>query len=272
MLEDVQVFPDLPHDDMPYSMNSLGTSYRDPTYLISRSCSDVTVIEYVVKGTGTVETPHGIFSPCAGDSYLLLANEPQKYYSDPNDPWEKVWINVQGRLIMPILEAYGLGQSMHLPKLNIGDFIKRIHAIAADDSLDAYTIMDKSCCVFLEMIQFIHQNMPHTDRHSHVPKNIALLKEYMDTHLSEHLTLEKCGEITYLSVSQTIRRFRNAYGMTPYEYLNQRRISTAKLLLMNSNLSIEEIAAQTGFPDRNYFSKYFKKKVGQSPSRFRKQQ
>ena len=51
-----------------------------------------------------------------------------------------------------------------------------------------------------------------------------------------------------------------------------RRINTAKLLLRNSTLGIEEIAVQTGFPDHNYFSKYFKKKVGVSPSRFRKQQ
>jgi AraC-like DNA-binding protein len=98
------------------------------------------------------------------------------------------------------------------------------------------------------------------------------LKEYLDNHLSERLNLEKCGEITFLSVSQTIRSFRNAYGVTPYEYLNQRRINTAKLLLRNSTLGIEEIAVQTGFPDHNYFSKYFKKKVGVSPSRFRKQQ
>lgn len=96
------------------------------------------------------------------------------------------------------------------------------------------------------------------------------LKQHIDDHLSEHLDLAECTKITYLSISQTIRNFRAAYGVTPYEYLNQRRISTAKLLLTNSTMSIEEIAAQTGFPDRNYFSKYFKRKVGKSPSQFRK--
>ena len=270
MSEEIKVFPDLNHHKMPFSMNTLGISYPDADYRICRSCSDVTVIEYVIRGTGTVETPHGVFSPRAGDAYLLRANEPHKYYSDPNDPWEKIWINVMGTLVFPILDSYGLSQSVYLPGLDISPFLLKIHEIAKSDDLDSEALMNRCCPVFLELCQYIHNNIPQTDQPGHVPRSIAMLKEYLDTHLSERLTLEQCGEITYLSVSQTIRRFRKAYGLTPYEYLNQRRISTAKLLLTNSNLSIEEIAAQTGFPDRNYFSKYFKKKTGLSPSQFRK--
>ena len=131
--------------------------------------------------------------------------------------------------------------------------------------------MDECCKVFLELCQYIRNNLNAGELEKPVPRNISLLKEYLDVHLEERLTLEQCSEITHLSVSQTIRRFRSAYGMTPYEYLNQRRINTAKQLPQNSTLSIEEIAAQTGFPDHNYFSKYFKKKVGLSPSKFRKQ-
>lgn len=271
MPEDVKVFPDLPHNEMPFSMNSLGISYPDENYMISRSCSDVTVIEYVIRGSGTVETSHGVFTASAGDSYLLRAEEPQKYYSNPDDPWEKIWINVQGTLIFPVLDAYGISRSMLLPKLNTYDHIRRIHEIAASETMDVASIMEQCSVVFLELVQYIHRNMPRMDRYSQVPQSIAALKEYLDSHMSEHLTLEKCGEITFLSVSQTIRCFRSTYGLTPYEYLNRRRISTAKLLLLNSNLSIEEIAVQTGFSDRNYFSKYFKKKVGKSPSQFRKQ-
>ncbi len=130
--------------------------------------------------------------------------------------------------------------------------------------------MDQCCRVFLELCQYIRSNLNAGELDKPVLRNISLLKEYLDVHLEEQLNLKKCSEITFLSISQTIRRFRNAYGITPYEYLNQRRILTAKQLLQNSTLSIEEIATKTGFSDHNYFSKYFKKKVGLSPSKFRK--
>lgn len=269
-LEDVRVFPDLPYESMPFAMESVGTSYPDRNYLMERSSSDVTVFEYVVKGSGFVTTYHNELTPQAGDSYLLRANEAHKYHANPDDPWEKIWINIRGALVFPILEAYGLTHSMVFPQLDISPYIKRIHSIAFSPSLDTDTIMNQSFVVFLEMCQFISSRLPSDSGHKHTPLNMVQLKQHIDDNLSQHLDLAECSKITYLSISQTIRNFRAAYGVTPYEYLNQRRISTAKLLLTNSTLSIEEIAAQTGFPDRNYFSKYFKRKVGKSPSQFRK--
>ena len=272
MREEKKVFEGIDYENMPFAMESFGISYCDGSYIMERNCAHLTVIEYVISGTGTVESPRGIFHPSAGDAYLLRANEPHKYYADARSPWVKIWVNLQGKLITPILDAYGLTHSLYLPDLDIYDFIQRIHAIASPDDVDINKAMDGSCKVFLELCQFIRNNLNAGELEKPVPRNISQLKEYLDVHLEERLTLEKCSEITYLSISQTIRRFRSAYGMTPCEYLNQRRINTAKQLLQNSTLSVEEIASQTGFPDHNYFSKYFKKKVGLSPSKFRKQQ
>ena len=271
MREDKKDFWNIDYENMPFAMEVFGISYCDETYIMERNCAHLTVIEYVISGTGTVESPKGVFHPSAGDAYLLRANEPHKYYADPRCPWVKIWVNLQGKLITPILDAYGLTHSMYLPNLDIYDFIQRIHTIASPDDIDIDDAMDECCKVFLELCQYIRNNLNAGELEKPVPRNISLLKQYLDVHLEERVTLEKCSEITYLSVSQTIRRFRSAYGMTPYEYLNQRRINTAKQLLQNSTLSIEEIASQTGFPDHNYFSKYFKKKVGVSPSKYRKQ-
>ena len=271
MREDKKDFLSIDYENMPFAMECFGTSYCDESYYMERNCAHLTVIEYVISGTGTVESPKGTFHPSAGDAYLLRANEPHKYYADPKCPWVKIWVNLQGKLITPILDAYGLTHSMFLPKLDIYDFLKRIHDIASPDDINISDAMDECCQVFLELCQHIRNNLNASELEKPVPRNISLLKEYLDVHLEERLSLEKCSEITFLSVSQTIRRFRSAYGVTPYEYLNQRRIHTAKQLLQNSTLSVEEIATQTGFTDHNYFSKYFKKKVGISPSRFRKQ-
>ena len=272
MWEDVKMYANLDASSVPFALEGIGTSYCDGTYSISRPKANVCVVEYILQGTGTVVTPNGVFHPKAGDSYLLRAGETHKYYSSVEDPWVKIWVNVQGTLVDPILDSYGIGHSMHLPGVNTHDMIKSIHDICQNTSLSPDVAMNRCCVAFLRLVQFLQQSVYAQEAQIHIPKNIARLKAYIDGHLDEQLTLEKCSEITYLSISQTIRSFRNAYGMPPYEYLNQQRVQTAKLLLRNSALSIQDIATQLGFQDQNYFSKYFKKKCGQSPRQYRNYQ
>lgn len=273
MWEDIKLLPPMDTKQVPFTMECVGTSYCDGTYTLTRpSSSDITVIEYILSGSGTIVTPSGTFHPKAGDTYLLRAGEPHEYYSSEEDPWVKIWVNLQGVLILPILDAYGINSSLYLPGLNTHDMLKNIHDIVGNTSLRMDVCMDRCCVAFLRMVQFLHDHLNPQEMQTQVPKNIAMLKSYIDSHLHEQLTLEKCCEITYLSVSQTIRSFRAAYGMPPYEYMNQQRLQTAKLMLRNSALSIQDIAAQLGFQDQNYFSKYFKKKCGRSPRQYRNYQ
>ncbi|MCC2686893.1 MAG: hypothetical protein K0R75_3792 [Paenibacillaceae bacterium] len=54
-----------------------------------------------------------------------------------------------------------------------------------------------------------------------------------------------------------------------YQYVLAKKIETAKLMLQDTQLHINEIAMQLGFSDSQYFSNFFKKKTGISPSQFR---
>lgn len=269
MREDFKIFINSNIETMPYAMESIGVSYCDESYRMTRSCAHVNVFEYVISGTGTIETSHGIFHPSAGDSYFLRVGESHNYYADPKDPWVKIWINVMGVLPPAILDAYGLHHSMLFPRFDISDHLKRIHKIAYANSTDQNAMYDQCLSVFINMCQHIHQTFLAYRPYSDIPENVIQLKNYIDLHLDEPLTTEKCNDITGLSTSQTIRSFRQAYGIPPYEYLSQRRIESAKVLLRGSLLSIQDIAAQLGFSDQYYFAKYFKKKCGISPKDYR---
>jgi AraC-like DNA-binding protein len=65
--------------------------------------------------------------------------------------------------------------------------------------------------------------------------------------------------------------FHQELGISPWEYLNRYRIKQAKALLLNSNESVMNIAAQVGFNDLSYFNRVFHKHVGCSPRTFREQ-
>jgi len=72
-----------------------------------------------------------------------------------------------------------------------------------------------------------------------------------------------------MSVRTLNRRFKNALGKTPLDYLQEIRINTAKDLLKTSNLSISEIADKVGYQDTGYFTTLFKKKLATTPNAYR---
>ena len=166
-----EIFPGSKSRYSTVSIEVLGTSYCDGTYERIRTCAVPTVIECVISGTGTMISPRGIFHPKAGDSYVLHAHEPHHYYSDDKDPWVKIWVHFQGGLVDPIMEAYGLNTSMLLPGLNTYDYLKRIHNIASQDTLDTEEMMDQCCRVFLELCQFIRKSIDSQENRAQVPKN-----------------------------------------------------------------------------------------------------
>lgn len=67
------------------------------------------------------------------------------------------------------------------------------------------------------------------------------------------------------------REFSRETGVSPVKYFNQIRISRAKQFLDFSDMKVSDIARILGYADTQYFVKYFKKKVGVSPSNYRKQ-
>ena len=269
MKEEVKIFLNQNLDEMPYAMESLGISYCDDTYHITRPCAFMNVFEYVISGSGTVKTSTATFHPSAGDSYFLRAGESHDYYSNTKDPWVKIWINVMGPLPTSVLDAYGLTKSTLLPQIDISDYLEQIHKIAYTHTTDMNLMYDRCFVVFVRLCQYIRQALSEHKNFSNISDNIIQLKNYIDTHLEEPLTLEKCNDISHLSTSQTIRSFRQAYGVPPYEYLSQQRIESAKVLLRGSALDIQDIAMQLGFTDQYYFSKYFKKRTGKSPKDYR---
>ena len=65
-------------------------------------------------------------------------------------------------------------------------------------------------------------------------------------------------------------KFRRETGMSPKRYIALLKINSAKELLLNSNLTVEQVANKTGFNDPNYFTRFFKKETGYTPMNFRK--
>jgi len=96
------------------------------------------------------------------------------------------------------------------------------------------------------------------------------MKDYLRNHAASKFKIEKLCQYISRSESQTIKIFKEAYGITPYAYFLEKKINLAKDMLLNTNLSVKQIANNLYFADEYYFSNVFKKKTGVSPSKYRK--
>ena len=95
------------------------------------------------------------------------------------------------------------------------------------------------------------------------------IKEYIDKHYMEPITLQSMGEALHISPYYLSHVFKQMSGYSPVQYLLRRRIGEAQTLLITTDLSITRIAEMVGYDTQSYFNLQFTKNVGMPPNKFR---
>jgi AraC-like DNA-binding protein len=93
--------------------------------------------------------------------------------------------------------------------------------------------------------------------------------EYIDTTLSQPIRLSELAAIVKLSEHHFLRSFKLATGMTPHQFLVEKRIERAELLLKKSHLPIAQIAADAGFASQSHMTQIFTARRGVTPFNYR---
>jgi AraC-like DNA-binding protein/quercetin dioxygenase-like cupin family protein len=99
-----------------------------------------------------------------------------------------------------------------------------------------------------------------------------IIKNYIDSNYSENITLGSLSDLVYISKHHLAHIFKKEVGVAPINYLIMRRMEEAKMMLRDTELSINEIASKLGYENTSYFSQIFKKYMDFSPLHYRQQQ
>jgi len=102
-----------------------------------------------------------------------------------------------------------------------------------------------------------------------LPEPVQNVLRFIEMHIHEPLSNRQLAQTIGVSIETLSRMFRTHLQTSPGQYVNQIRIRKAGDLLEQTPLSIEQIAEQTGFPNRAYFSRVFKQISTMSPAAFR---
>ena len=93
--------------------------------------------------------------------------------------------------------------------------------------------------------------------------------DYVDFHYMEQITLTSLAQQYFVSNTHLSALFKKEVNMNLKEYIQEVRLKHARLLLNTTQFPIQEIAANCGFLDVNYFTRVFKKVHGMSPREYR---
>ena len=111
-----------------------------------------------------------------------------------------------------------------------------------------------------------YQNEP---RGMHHDEAILEAQQWLQEHLETPVRMRELAVHLSLSPRSLSRRFRQATGLTPRDYLQNLRMSEARDLLRHSNLPVSDIAWRVGLQDASYFSQLFRRHCGMPPLRYR---
>jgi len=104
----------------------------------------------------------------------------------------------------------------------------------------------------------------------HEDEIVSLSQSWIRSHYSEPVSVVDIAAVAGQSERQLRRRFSEAIGESPQQYLQRVRIEEAQSMLRETNLSVTEIALAAGFSSSAYFGRAFKKLTAMSPGGYRK--
>lgn len=96
------------------------------------------------------------------------------------------------------------------------------------------------------------------------------IKSYIDEHIGENITLNDIASTLHASKKTLNPAFKEYFNVTIMQFVKQRKVDTAKELLISSNMNIPEIAKLLSFSTPSYFIKSFKDITGMTPNYYRK--
>lgn len=254
-------------DESPFYITEYGKTFSGTPCYQLRLHSPIACVQYVLSGSGVLLCNDRIFTVRAGDTFLLTEGMDQIYYSNPDNCFERVWLNFKGELSRSLLSVYGIENTVVFPSTNSEKLMNEIiDTCKANKNPKEYKT--ETAPLFLRLVQLLAENK---NKAFVKPSPVEKIRLYIDRNITKHLTIDTLAEKFSYSKEHIIRTFSALYGITPHKYIVQAKIRSAMIMLKAENISIEAISEKLSFSDPRHFSSLFLKHVGCRPSAYRKQ-
>ena len=248
-------------DNKIFGISSIGYSADTDVTRFGPGQRDLYIIHYVISGKGRFNGNR----VSEGQGFLITPGMAEHYFSDTKDPWSFLWVIFNDPIAENLFKRYNADPETHIfTYRNTYAIIDAVNRLSDRKSL--YTSAELFE-IFLHMF----------NNHGHIQKDTEKAADtyyhyaanYINTNLFRNITVDELTEVLGITQPYLYNIFIGKCGISPKRYIITRKLSKAKQLLSETDMSINEVAASVGYTDALNFSKLFKQNTGYSPKAFR---
>ncbi len=242
---------------------------RDTLWAEGEHCFAQNKFYFIIKGRCRLVIRGREYIAKAGDWFLIPPNTPHSY-STVGEPFEKYWMHFDVYPNADLFHVLNLPYCINV----IGNkkILRLFSQFAKAYKSNELTSRIRVKALLLSLIaEYIAIACPDgVAVKSNSDSRIDEILRYIHSNLEKSLTNRELAEQFHLHANHFIRFFKNKTGQTPARYVKIKKMETAKQLLENSDLYINEIMEKIGEDDLSSFSRQFKSLYNQSPRKYRK--
>lgn len=249
-------------------------------------------------GTTLYEAGHGHFT-VGQDRYLLL-NASQEYQLHIDSPVpvesfcvffppgfvEEVNRSVSSNDLNLLHEPYASSTPLTLDWVertypmgdHLGTAIERLRSSYISPLTDPWELEEQLHQLALHMLVLRHEirsemhalDAAKSSTREELYRRVYIGHEYMAAYYDQAITLTETASAAHLSVNHFLRSYKKLFGISPHQFLTERRLQAARKLLVNTDLPVIDICLSVGFESPGSFSSLFTKRFHLPPSLYRK--
>ena len=228
---------------------------------------------YVKSGSGFLDYQGKEYTISQGDCVFINCQNPYSHRTSEN-LWSLEWIHFNGNVVLPIYLKYleRGGQPIFHPENpeNIESIFDSINNVAHSTDYIRDIRINEALSSLLTFVMSFSWN-PDAVPENNNSKTLFLLREYLDSHYQDKITLDDLADRFLVNKYTLSRGFKEQFGTSIINYLLFVRITHAKQLLRFTSDSVEDVGNQCGITPLYYFSRIFKQIEGISPMEYRSQ-
>ena len=223
----------------------------------------------ILKGEGRIEVDGVVYYPQPGQLVLMPCHVRQSYATINHHPYYKYWCHFTARIgNRDLFELYrfpvciGLQEPAEAQRL-FQTLIEQHARQTPDGVLGARAAM-------LQLLALVVRETPEPEPQSAASGSgkLTQVARYIEAHLDQRMTVDELAQLVHYHPNYFIRAFHAAFGSSPIQYINRRKLDRARQLL-EGELPVGGIARAVGIDEHN-FASMFKSYTGFTPREYRR--
>lgn len=266
---------DLQSNSLDLFLAYCGWQACPPLHSYGPADKETCVIHVVKSGKGKLRLNDKVYDIHENQAFFIPAKTQIWYAADAQDPWDYVWIGIDGLKANECIESAGFSAKEPVRDITcvsvIYDYVNQMleaHQLSYSNELKRNGLL-LLCMAALGTDYTRAENTAFTSHYYPGEVYVKCAQDYITCHFHEKIKINALADHIGVNRSYLTKNFKQIVGCSPQELLINLRIKRAKTLLKTTQMPINEIASAVGYSDQLTFSRLFKRSCGQSPRAYR---